>query len=140
MGIEDIVYDLIKEYRKSRLEKQRTKEDLQNQLELAKSIVKKTYLRFNFDWVTEKNKDVIIVDIVRTKHELFKHYSQVFLDIAVEIYDILPEESEKLKIMAKGMKSGALNRDYRDLISIGNHSAEAALKNFHDLDDTQNNQ
>jgi hypothetical protein len=107
-------------------------------LDLAKSIVKKTYLRYNFDWVTEKNKDVIIDDIIYTKHELFKHYSQVFLDIAVEIYDILPEESEKLKNMAKGMKSGALNRDYRDLISIGNHSADTALKNFHDLDNSPN--
>lgn len=133
MGIEDIVYDLIKEYRASRLEKQKTNENTQKQLELAKSIVKKAYLRFNFDWATEKNKDVLVDDIVYTKHELFKHYSQVFLDIAVEIYDILPEESEKLKNMAKRMKSGALNRDYKELISIGDYSADTALKNFHDL-------
>jgi len=138
MGIEDILYDLTKEYRASRLEKQRTEENIKKQLDLAKSIVKKTYLRFNFDWVTEKNKEVPIDDIVRTKHALFKHYSQVFLDIAVEIYDILPEESEKLRDMAGGMKSGALIRDYRDLISIGDYSADAALKNFHDLDNTPN--
>jgi hypothetical protein len=31
MGIEDIVYDLIKEYRTSRLEKQRTKENIKKQ-------------------------------------------------------------------------------------------------------------
>lgn len=133
MGVEDILYDLIKEYRKSQLEKQKTKENSRKQLEIAKSIVKKTYLRFNFDWVTEKNKDALIDDIVRTKHELFKHYSQVFLDIAVEIFDILPEESEKLKNMARGMKSGVVNRNYKDLISIGDYTAENALKNFHDL-------
>ena len=131
MGLEDIVYDLIKEFRASKADKQK-------QNELAKLLAKKAFLRFNFEWNTEKNTDVTIVELINVKHELFKHYSQVFLDIAVEIYNILPEESEKLKNMAKGMKSGALNRDYRDLISIGDHLADTALKNFHDLDNTPN--
>jgi HD-GYP domain-containing protein (c-di-GMP phosphodiesterase class II) len=133
MGIEDILYDLIKEYRLSRLEKQKTKENEEKQIELAKSIVKKAYLRFNFEWNTEKNEEVSLDWFIRTKHDLFKYYSTIFLDIAVEIYDVLPEESEKLKNMAKGLKAGATYRTSKEIKDMGNFHSDAAMKYFQEL-------
>jgi len=126
MGFEDIIYDLIKEYRAARADKQK-------QTEIAKSLTKKAYLRFNFEWNTEKNTDIGLDTFLRIKHELFMHYSQVFLDIAVEIYDILPEESERLKNMAKAMKAGALDRHTRAIISIGDKIAESVMQYYQNL-------
>jgi HD-GYP domain-containing protein (c-di-GMP phosphodiesterase class II) len=134
MGIEDIVYDLIKEYRASRLEKQKTKESEQRQFELAKSIVKKAYLRFNFDWTTEKDKDMGLDEFIYIRKTMFKQYSQIFLDIAVEIYDVLPDESEKLKDMSRGLKSAAVSFiNAKEIRNIGNSWADKALKYYEEL-------
>jgi len=99
MGVEDIVYDLIKEFRAS-------KSDRKKQIDLAKAIAKKTYLRFYFEWDTEKGSKRK-EGIYRSQQEILYHYCQVFLDIAVEIYDVLPEESERMKNIASLMKEGA---------------------------------
>jgi len=99
MGIEDIVYDLIKEYRASRADKQK-------QIEIAKLIAKKTYLRFHFEWKTERDAGRHERAITAQK-AILKQYAQIFLDIAVEIYDVLPDESERMQNIASIMKSGA---------------------------------
>jgi hypothetical protein len=47
MGLWDILYDMVKEYRT-------IKGDEKRKILLAKSMARKAYLRFNYDWVTEK--------------------------------------------------------------------------------------
>jgi SNF2 family DNA or RNA helicase len=99
MGLEDIAYDLIKEFRASKADKQK-------QIELAKLLVKKAYLRFNFEWESEKESHRLSHRI-DGERQILNHYSQLFLDIAVEIYDALPDESERMKKVATQMKRGA---------------------------------
>lgn len=128
MGFEDIVYDLIKEYRTSKFDKQK-------QTELAKSISKKAYLRFNFDWVTEKESQRMS-QVFLTRRIILESYSQVFLDIAVEIYDILPEESDRLKKMATKMKTGAhgIRTSNSDSITpVGDKCADEVMEYVNDL-------
>jgi hypothetical protein len=99
MGLEDIAYDLIKEFRAS-------KSDKQKQIELAESLAKKAYLRFNFEWESEKKAERKSGRF-GAQAEILGHYSQMFLDIAVEIYDVLPNESERMRNIATTMKKGA---------------------------------
>jgi hypothetical protein len=128
MGFEDIVYDLIKEYRASKLDKQK-------QIELAKSLAKKAYLRFNFEWVTEKESNRINGRFAAEK-SILAHYSQLFLDIAVEIYDVLPDESERMKNIASIMKSGAygqITHSTNDVTPIGDECADKVTEFVQEL-------
>jgi len=128
MGLEDIAYDLIKEYRASNADKQKQKE-------LAKALARKAYLRFNFEWVTEKESKRLQGQISGQK-EILDHYSQLFLDIAVELYDVLPEESERMKRLAAKMKSGAyaiLTNTTNNTTPIGNECADTVMKFVQEL-------
>jgi hypothetical protein len=123
MGLWDIVYDIIKDYRTAQGD-----EVLRNNL--AISICKKAYLRFNFEWTTEINSNRILNFHDAQKNILYQ-YSQLFLDIAVEIFDTLPEESEKLKELATMMKKGAytnISNTSLLIITEGTVSAKEALK------------
>lgn len=128
MGLEDIIYDIVKEFRAS-------KADNQKQIELAKILAKRAYLKFNFEWNTEKNEDVTERQFLITKSELFKKYYQMFLDIAVEIYDVFPEESENLRKMVAGMKACITYWNCKEIHEIGDILANTALNNFKKLDE-----
>jgi hypothetical protein len=99
MGLEDIAYDLLKEYHAAKIDKTR-------QLEIAKMLAKKTYLRFSFEWTSEIESDRM-GGRFEGQQQILYHYSQLFLDIAVEIYDVLPDESKRMKNIAAIMKKGA---------------------------------
>jgi len=118
MGFEDIFYDIIKESRAS-------KGDKQKQIELMKMLAKKAYLRFNFEWVSEKESERMSGRIDGERQILY-NYSQLFLDIAVEIYDVLPEESERMRMIAATMKKGAygtLTNTTNEITPTGNNCA-----------------
>jgi len=128
MGLEDIAYDLIKEFRASNTNKQK-------QIELAKSLAKKAYLRFNLEWVTEKESKRIDRQIAAQK-EILDHYSQMFLDIAVEIYDVLPDESERMKNIVIKMKRGTyaiITNTSNNTTPFGNECADKVMEYVQEL-------
>jgi hypothetical protein len=123
MGLWDIVYDIIKDYRTAQ-----GNEILRKNL--AISICKKAYLRFYFEWNTEIDSKRIENFHDAQKNILFQ-YSQLFLDIAVEIFDTLPEESDKLKELSQIMKKGAysnISHDSPRIIPQGTLCAKEGLK------------
>ncbi len=99
MSLWDILYDVIKEYRKAKGNEVQMKY-------LAISICKKAYLRFNFEWNSEIQSGRI-ENAIQGQKDILSQYSQLFLDIAVEIFDTLPEESDRMKEIASKMKKGA---------------------------------
>jgi hypothetical protein len=119
MGLEDIAYDLIQEFRAA-------KSDKQKQMEIAKSLAKKAYLRFNFEWTTEMESGGVNCRFDRQR-QILHRYSQIFLDIAGEIHDILPEESLRMKNVAATMKSGAhgdLTHSSNGVTPVGDRCAD----------------
>gem|GEM_PF-4354102 len=123
MGLWDIVYDLIKEYHAAKTDKKR-------QLEIAKILAKKAYLRFNFEWVSERDADTIGGRFDEQKR-ILEQYSQMFLDLAVEIYDILPEESSRMKSVATQMKKGAystLTHSSNEITPTGDKCASMVME------------
>lgn len=132
MGLEDIAYDLIKDLIK---EFRASKSDRQKQIEIATSLVKKTYLRFNFEWTTELESE-------RTEgrfegqRQILSQYSQLFLNLAVEINDVLPKESERMKNIATQMKRGAygiLTHSSNQITPIGNKCAAEVMNYIEDI-------
>jgi hypothetical protein len=123
MGFEDIAYDLIKEYHASKIERTR-------KIEIAKMLAKKACLRFNFEWTSEKESDGIEGRFERQR-QILRDYSQLFLDVAVEIYDILPDESERMKNIASIMKKGAyglLTHSSNGITPVGDSCANKVIE------------
>ncbi|MDO9034879.1 MAG: hypothetical protein Q7U51_06720 [Methanoregula sp.] len=132
MGLEDIAYDLIKEFRASKLDKQK-------QVELAKTLAKKAYLRFNFEWESEKETDRVEGRFDGEK-QILNQYAQIFLDIAVEIYDILPDESERMRGIAAKMKRGAygtLTNTTNEITPIGDECADDVINYVQEIFEQQ---
>jgi hypothetical protein len=122
MGLWDILYDMVKEYRA-------IKGDEEKKVLLAKSMARKAYLRFNLDWDTEKKSDRKS-RVFAAQQEMLESYSQMYLDLAVEIIDILPEEGENLIEIATMMKKGACGEvtySTNEVTPIGDECAEKVL-------------
>ena len=129
MGFEDIAYDLIKEYHAAKKDKER-------QLELAQMLAYRAYLRFNFEWTTEIEADI---DLSRVKEQqsILKYYSQLFLDVAAEIYGILPDESKRMKDIVVPMKKGAYQTIFcgtNAVTPVGNECATKVLEYAQKID------
>jgi len=60
--------------------------DKAEQLLIAKSVVKKALLEFYFDWTTRGEYDGYNI-----YDEMFRRYARIFIGVAVEVRDILPE-------------------------------------------------
>jgi hypothetical protein len=123
MGFEDIAYDLIKEYHAAKTDKKR-------RLAIAKILAKKAYLRFNFEWVSERDSDRLDGRFDGQKW-ILEQYSKMFLDLAVEIYDILPEESNRMKSVATWMKKGAysiLTHSSNEITPTGDNCASLVME------------
>lgn len=72
--------------------------DKEEQFVIAKSVVKKALLEFYFDWKTRGEYDgYSIFD------EMFRRYARIFIGVAVEVRDILPERvtDDLLSIVTK---------------------------------------
>jgi hypothetical protein len=72
--------------------------DKEEQFRIAKSVVKKALLEFYFDWKTRGEYDgYSIFD------EMFRRYAKIFIGVAVEVRDILPERvtDDLLSIVTK---------------------------------------
>lgn len=72
--------------------------DKEEQFRIAKSVVKKALLKFYFDWKTRGEYDGYNVF-----EEMFRRHARIFIEIAVEVYDILPERvtDDLLSIVSK---------------------------------------
>jgi hypothetical protein len=60
--------------------------DKAEQILIAKSMVKKALLEFYFDWTTRGKYDGYNI-----YDEMFRRYARIFIGVAVEVRDILPE-------------------------------------------------
>jgi hypothetical protein len=123
MGLEDIVYDLIKEYHAAEKNEQR-------QIELAKMLATRAYLRFNFEWTTEREADKELFRL-KEQQSILNYYSQLLLDVAVEIYSVLPDESERMQNIVVLMKKGAYRRRMtgtNEITPIGDECATKVLE------------
>ena len=72
--------------------------DKEEQFIIAKSVVKKALLEFYFDWKTRGEYDGYNVF-----EEMFRRHARVFIGVAVEVRDILPERvtNDLLSIVTK---------------------------------------
>jgi hypothetical protein len=72
--------------------------DKEEQFIIAKSVVKKALLEFYFDWKTRGKYDGYSVF-----EEMFRRYARIFIGVAVEVRDILPERvtNDLLSIVTK---------------------------------------
>jgi hypothetical protein len=67
---------------------------------IAKSVVRKALLEFYFDWTTRPEFER---NIIYTK--MFKRYVRTFIEVAVEVHDILPEKvTNNLLSLVKRLK------------------------------------
>jgi hypothetical protein len=60
--------------------------DKAEQILIAKSVVKKALLEFYYDWTTRGEYDGYNI-----YDEMFRRYARLFIGVAVEVRDILPE-------------------------------------------------
>lgn len=84
MGFEDIIYDLFKEFRATKADKKRKKD-------VARQLVKKALLQFNFEWDSfrksgKKGNWRSIAD------SMLEKYAKLFISVAVEINEAVTEE------------------------------------------------
>lgn len=72
--------------------------DKEEQFLIAKSVVKKALLELYFDWETRGEYDGYSVF-----EEMFRRYARLFIGVAVEVRDILPERvtNDLLSIVTK---------------------------------------
>lgn len=72
--------------------------DKEEQFRIAKAVVKKALLKFYFDWKTRGEYDGYSVF-----EEMFRRHARIFIEVAVEVRDILPERvtDDLLSIVAK---------------------------------------
>ncbi len=72
--------------------------DKEEQFRIAKSVVKKALLKFYFDWKTRGEYDGYSVF-----EEMFRRHARIFIEVAVEVRDILPKRvtDDLLSIVAK---------------------------------------
>lgn len=72
--------------------------DKEEQFVIAKSVVKKALLELYFDWETRGEYDGYGVF-----EEMFRRYARIFIGVAVEVRDILPERvtNDLLSIVTK---------------------------------------
>ncbi|MDP4193281.1 MAG: hypothetical protein Q8858_17085 [Bacteroidota bacterium] len=72
--------------------------DKEEQFIIAKSVVKKALLEFYFDWKTRGEYDGYSI-----LEEMFRRYARIFIGVAVEVRDILPERvtDDLLSIVTK---------------------------------------
>lgn len=72
--------------------------DKEEQFVIAKSVVKKALLELYFDWKTRGEYDGYGVF-----EEMFRRYARIFIGVAVEVRDILPERvtNDLLSIVTK---------------------------------------
>ena len=84
MGFEDIIYDLLKEFRAAKADKKEKKD-------IARQLVKKVLLQFNFEWDSfrksgKKGNWRSIAD------SMLEKYTKLFISVAVEINEAVTEE------------------------------------------------
>jgi hypothetical protein len=72
--------------------------DKEEQFRIAKSVVKKALLELHFDWKTRGEYDGYSIF-----EEMFRRYARIFIGVAVEVRDILPERvtDDLLSIVTK---------------------------------------
>jgi len=72
--------------------------DKAEQILIAKSVVKKALLEFYFDWKTRGEYDGYNIF-----EEMYRRYAKIFIGVAVEVRDILPERvtNDLLSIVTK---------------------------------------
>ncbi|KKH38953.1 hypothetical protein [Methanosarcina mazei] len=72
--------------------------DKEEQFRIAKSVVKKALLKFYFDWKTRGEYDGYSVF-----EEMFRRHARIFIEVAVEVHDILPKRvtDDLLSIVTK---------------------------------------
>lgn len=99
MGFTDVFYSLIKDYHNSKV-------DEQKQIEILKKLERKAYLKFQFEWEAEINSNGDNGHIDKQK-QILNQYSDLFLEIASEIYDNSPDKSDRMRYIATEMKKGA---------------------------------
>lgn len=75
-----------------------TRNDKEEQFVIAKSVVKKALLEFYFDWKTRGEYDGYSI-----LEEMLRRYARIFIGVAVEVRDILPERvtDDLLSIVTK---------------------------------------
>ncbi len=75
-----------------------SRNDNEEQFRIAKSVVKKALLEFCFDWKTRGEYDGYNIF-----EEMFRKYARIFIGVAVEVRDILPERvtNDLLSIVTK---------------------------------------
>ncbi len=67
-----------------------TRKDKEKQLNIAKGIVKKVLLKFYFYWTAYRNSGRYGY---KWASDILLNYSKLFIDLYVEVYEILPERS-----------------------------------------------
>jgi len=130
MGVGDIIYDLVKELWKSR-------NDEKQQNEIAKKLAKNTFYRFYLEWETEINSGRKI-HWIKCQSLILQSYHSIFLDVATEIKEILPEQHDQLIEIATKMKMGAdiagtTTHNSNNLTPFGNECSEKAKEYYNKL-------
>jgi hypothetical protein len=74
------------------------RDDNAEQFRIGKSVVKKALLEFYFDWKTRGEYDGYNIF-----EEMYRRYARIFIGVAVEVRDILPERvtNDLLSIVTK---------------------------------------
>ncbi|KKG02383.1 hypothetical protein [Methanosarcina mazei] len=75
--------------------------DKEKQFIIAKSVVKKALLGFYYDWKTRGEYDGYSIF-----EEMFRRHARIFIEVAVEVRDILPERvADDLLSIISNMKT-----------------------------------
>ena len=125
MGFQDIVYDLFKEFRSA-------KADTQKKKEIARQLVKKALLQFNFEWDSFR-KSGKKGDWRLTADPMLERYADLFIEVAVEVNETVAEEdinnlrnlATKLREIANTLHIQGIGEQYK---SIGDECARKALE------------
>jgi hypothetical protein len=74
------------------------RDDNAEQFRIGKSVVKKALLEFYLDWKTRGEYDGYNIF-----EEMYRRYARIFIGVAVEVHDILPEQvtNDLLSIVTK---------------------------------------
>jgi hypothetical protein len=125
MGFEDIIYDLLKEFRSSKADKKEKKD-------IARQLVKKVLLQFNFEWDSFR-KSGKKGNWRLTADSMLEQYADLFIDVAVEVNEAVAEEdindlrnlATELRKIANTLDIAGIGEQYR---SNGDECAKKALE------------
>lgn len=129
----DIVYSEFNRFRDAR-------KDKEEQLNIAKEIVKKALLKFYFDWTAYRNSGR---SGYKWTSDILLEYSKLFIDVSVEVNEMLPERltneirsiATKIREAENDMKYVTQSDTYDIIFRESDECAQEALRVYSTFDE-----